>query len=253
MSRHRHPRTIAVTVMAAALGVFGTISASTTPVALPATISASTTPAAPASAAPTHAPFAATSRHPFDDAKYWSSIFDDPARDVWQKPADVVAALGLRPGMRVADLGAGTGYFSRYLSAAVGTGGTVFAVDTEPNLVARLRERAEQEHTANVTPVLASFDDPRLPAASIDVVLIVDTYHHLDARLGYLTRLRGALKPHGRVAIVEWQAKPLPVGPPLEHKLAREQVIEEMQAAGYRLVAEPPILPYQYVLLFEAP
>jgi len=211
------------------------------------------TPGATPSPAATHVPFAATSTHPFDDAKYWSSIFDDPARDVWQKPADVVAALGLRSGMVVADLGAGTGYFSRYLSAAVGERGTVFAVETEPNLVAHLRARAEREHTANVTPVLASFDDTRLPAASVDVVLIVDTYHHLDARLGYLTRLRRALKPHGRIAIVDWQATPLPVGPPMEHKLAREQVIAEMQAAGYRLVAAPPILPYQYVLVFEAP
>jgi ubiquinone/menaquinone biosynthesis C-methylase UbiE len=155
--------------------------------------------------------------------------------------------------MTVADLGAGTGYFSRYLSTAVGESGTVFAVETEPNLVTRLRERAEHERTANVTPVLASFDDSRLPAATVDLVLIVDTFHHLDERLGYLTRLRRALKPRGRVAIVDWQAKPLPIGPPMEHKIAREQVIDEMQAAAYRLIAEPAILPYQYVLVFQAP
>ncbi|MBI3768208.1 MAG: class I SAM-dependent methyltransferase [Deltaproteobacteria bacterium] len=201
---------------------------------------------------PTHVPFAATSRHPFDDVAHWASVFDDPARDVWQKPRDVVGALGLRPGMTVADLGAGTGYFSRYLSAAVGETGTVFAVETEPNLLARLRERAEQEQTANVTPILASFDDSRLPAGAVDVVLIVDTFHHLDRRLEYLTRLRRVLKPRGRVAIVDWQATELPVGPPMEHKIARADVIAEMQAAGYRLTAEPAILPYQYVLVFTA-
>lgn len=212
------------------------------------------TPAhSPAPAAtPTHAPFAATSRHAFDDVAHWSAVFDDPARDAWQKPEELVRALEIGRGMVVADLGAGTGYFSRYLSAAVGAAGTVFAVDTEPNLVAHLRERAEHEKTANVTPVLASFDEPRLPAGALDLVLIVDTYHHLDARLDYLQRLRRTLKPGGRVAVVDWQARELPVGPPLEHKIAREQVISEMQAAGYRLVAEPGVLPYQYVLVFGA-
>jgi ubiquinone/menaquinone biosynthesis C-methylase UbiE len=202
-------------------------------------------------AAPTHAPFEATSRHPFDDVKQWVAVFDDPARDAWQKPKELVAALELTPGMTVADLGAGTGYFSRYLSRAVGDGGTVFAVDTEPNLVTHLRERAEQEQTANVIPVLASFDDPRLPRSAIDLVLIVDTFHHLDHRLEYLKRLRRVLKPSGRVAIVDWQAKDLPVGPPLEHKIARDQVVSEMRAAGYRLADEPPVLPYQYVLVFS--
>jgi len=206
--------------------------------------------AAEPSPVPTHVPFEATSRHPFDDVKQWSAVFDDPARDAWQKPKELVAALGIRAGMTVADLGAGTGYFSRYLAGAVGERGTVFAVDTEPNLVAHLRERAEQEHTANVAPLLASFDDSRLPRAAVDLVLIVDTFHHLDHRLDYLRRLRRVLKPSGRVAIVDWQAQPLPVGPPPEHKLPREQVVREMQAAGYRLTAEPGILPYQYVLVF---
>jgi predicted methyltransferase len=236
-------RTILVAITTAALaggGVVGWASG----------VFAISSPAAAAS--PTQVPFAATSRHPFDDVAHWASVFDDPARDAWQKPRDVVGALGLQPGMTVADLGAGTGYFSRYLSAAVGETGTVFAVETEPNLVTRLRERAEQEKTANVTPILASFDDSRLPAGAVDVVLIVDTFHHLDRRLEYFTRLRHVLKPRGRVAVVDWQATELPVGPPMEHKIARADVIAEMQAAGYRLTAEPAILPYQYVLVFTA-
>jgi predicted methyltransferase len=199
-----------------------------------------------------HAPghYEATSHRSFADVEQWKARFDDPARDAWQKPAEVVAALGLRPGMSVADLGAGTGYFSRYLSATVGDAGTVLAVDTEPNLVTYLRERAEKETTANVIPVLASFDNPRLPAAGVDLVLIVDTFHHVDDRLGYLRRLRRALRPGGRIAIIDWHKRELPVGPPLDHKLAREQVIEEMTAAGYRLVGEPGFLPYQYMLIF---
>lgn len=196
------------------------------------------------------APHAATSQQSFGDVPHWVSVFDDPARDRWQKPREVVRALAIRPGMRVADLGAGTGYFSRHLSAAVGPAGTVFAVDTEPNLVAHVRERAEKEKTPNVVPILASLDNPRLPVESADLILIVDTFHHLDDRLVYARNLRRFLRPGGRVAIIEWQTRELPVGPPADHKLPRAEVMEEMTAAGYELVAEPDVLPYQYFVIF---
>jgi ubiquinone/menaquinone biosynthesis C-methylase UbiE len=194
----------------------------------------------------------ATSHHSFADVEHWKSVFDDPSRAAWQKPDELVRALELRAGMTVVDLGAGTGYFSRFLSAAVGPGGTVLAVDPEPNMVARLRERAEGEKTDNVVPILASPDNPRIPAGSADLILIVDTYHHIDDRLAYLRRLRRCLRPDGRVAVVDWQKRDLPVGPPLDHKRAREQVVEEMVAAGWTLAAEPDVLPYQYVLIFRA-
>lgn len=212
-------------------------------------------PAARSGAAPTPAPTTAhaddaTVHHAFDDVAHWHEVFDDPARDAWQKPREVVAALGLAPGATVVDLGAGTGYFARDLAAAVGATGTVLAVDTEPALVAYLRERAEKEGLANVVPVLASPDNPRIPRGSADVVLVVDTYHHIDDRVAYLRRLAGALRPGGRVAVVDWQKRPLPVGPPVAHKLARQQVVDEMRRAGYRLVGEPGFLPYQYFLIF---
>jgi ubiquinone/menaquinone biosynthesis C-methylase UbiE len=190
------------------------------------------------------------SHHPFDDVDQWVGVFDDPARDAWQKPRELVAALHIRPGTAVADLGAGTGYFSRHLARAVGPHGTVFAVDVEPNLVVHLRERAEHEQTENVVPVLASTNDARLPTGRVDLVLIVDTYHHIDDRLHYLPRLKGALAKDGRVAIVEWQKRELPVGPEMAHKIARELVVDEMTSSGYRLVDEPDVLPYQYVLVF---
>jgi len=193
----------------------------------------------------------ATARHAFDDVAHWSSVFDDPARDAWQKPREVVAALALAPGATVADVGAGTGYFVPHLAAAVGPGGTVLAADVEPALIAHLRERSEKAALANVVPILASKDNPRLPARGADLVLLVDTYHHIDDRIAYARRLAGALAPGGRVAIVDWQKRDAPVGPPsLAHKLAREQVVREMTEAGYALAAEPDILPHQYFLVF---
>ena len=196
-------------------------------------------------------PHDATSRHSFDDVDHWTAVFDDPERDAWQKPDALVEALDLEPGMTVADLGAGTGYMSRRLSKAVGPRGTVFAVDPEPKLVAHLRARAERERTANVVPVLGSTDNPRLPTAGVDLVLILDTYHHLDDRLRYFRDLARVLRPRGRVAVVDWHKRPLPVGPALDHKLSREQVVSEMTAAGWVLTAESDLLPYQYFLIFR--
>src|SRR5262249_59558276 len=100
---------------------------------------------------------------------------------------------------------------TRLLSQAVGSTGTVFAVDPEPNLVAHLRERSEQEHTSNLTPVLASANNPRLPAGGVDLVLIVDTYHHIDDRIAYFRNLKRALRRDGRIAVVDWQKRALPV------------------------------------------
>jgi SAM-dependent methyltransferase len=255
--RRRQRRTWFDPRIAAALLVAGCVAASPrAPHRTPTVGAAHAIEAAAATA--TAAPFAATpgSKHDFADVEQWRRIFDDPARDAWQKPRELVAALGIRSGMWVADLGAGTGYFSRWLDAAVrarnpeAARGVVFAVDTEPNLVAHLRARAEEERTPSIVPVLASFDDPRLPPHALDLVLIVDTYHHLDDRRAYLERLGAALKPSGRIAVVDWKQGDLPIGPPPEHKLAREQVIGELRAVGWRLVAEPTILPHQYVLVF---
>ncbi|MGH7804541.1 MAG: class I SAM-dependent methyltransferase, partial [Candidatus Binatia bacterium] len=197
-------------------------------------------------------PYRATSTHPFDDVPKWSKRFDDPQRDAWQKPDETVAALAITKGMTVADLGAGTGYFSKRLSQAVGETGTVFAVDVEPNLVVHLRDRAEREKTKNVIPVLASFDDPRLPARAVDLVFMLDTFHHLDHRLGYLKHLRTRLRDGGRIAVIDWKEGELDEGPPPDHKIARGTVVKEMTDAGYELVAEPAIgLPYHFFLVFR--
>jgi ubiquinone/menaquinone biosynthesis C-methylase UbiE len=125
----------------------------------------------------------ATVRHPFDDVEKWVGVFDDPARDAWQKPDAVLSALGVAPGMTVADLGAGTGYFTVRLAKAVGEKGRVLAIDVEPKLVDYMKERAAKAQLTNVVPTLAPADDPKLPPAGVDLVLIVDTWHHIDDRL----------------------------------------------------------------------
>lgn len=194
----------------------------------------------------------ATIHRRFDDAAFWSKVFDDPKRDSWQHPGEVVAALALAPGMTVADIGAGTGYFAGRLSAAVGPLGAVFLVEVEPTLVAHLRDRADREKTANVVPVLGSADNPRLPASSLDAVLLVDTFHHIDHRREYLATLIRSLRPSARVAVVEWKPGPQPFGPREEsHKIPREKVEHEMIEAGFEALPSPDLLPHQYLALFR--
>jgi ubiquinone/menaquinone biosynthesis C-methylase UbiE len=193
----------------------------------------------------------ATARHPFDDLQKWIGVFDDPGRDEWQKPEQVVRALELKPGQCVADIGAGTGYFNRHLARAVGRTGKVYAIDIELQMVEYMRQRAEREKTPQVEAVMGAPDDPRLPEGGVDLVLIVDTYHHIDGRVKYLRRLARRLRPGGRVAIVDFEKRELPVGPPLDHKLSRDEVVEEFMEAGYSLRDEPGGLPYQYFLVFE--
>ncbi len=193
----------------------------------------------------------ATSHRSFDDVEQWISVFDKPEREKWQMPAKVVETLQLKRGQTVADLGAGTGYFVPHLAEAVGKNGTVYAVEVEPNLIAHLLERAEKEGLTQVVPVLTSKDAPRLPHGRLDLVLIVDTFHHLDYRPDYLAKLAKVLTPRGRIVVIDWMKKPLPEGPKPDHKLRRAQVVEEMTAAGYELVESPDFLPYQYFLIFR--
>ena len=192
----------------------------------------------------------ATSQRSFADVEKWTKVFDDPERDTWQKPAALVDALGLRQGMTVAEIGAGTGYLMRYLVAAVGDSGSVLLADIEPALVAHLRERAEEQGAGNVVPILASKNAPRLPRGAADVVLFLDSYHHIGDRVAYMQALRRDLKPNGRVAVVDWHKQDLPKGPPLDHKIDRHQVVDEMRAAGYAFAGSPLDLPYHYVLVF---
>jgi len=204
-------------------------------------------------AAPADEGHDATIHHSFDDVAKWVDVFDDPARDAWQKPDAVLAALEVKPGMTVADLGAGTGYFSVRLAKAVGDNGKVLAIDVEPKLVDHIKERAAKANLTQVVAVLAPVDDPTLPARGVDLVLIVDTWHHIDDRLAYLPKLAAGLKPGGRVAVVDFKKGEFPVGPPDAHKLTADAVAAEFRESGWSVAKQWDELPFQYVLVFTPP
>lgn len=189
--------------------------------------------------------------HSFGDTERFVQMFEDPARAAWQKPAEVVAALHIAAGQAVADIGSGSGYFTLPFARAVGPKGKVFAVDIEPGMIEHVRKRAREERAEAIEPVLAAPDDPKLPPGSTDLVFICDTWHHIGGRVAYLRRLRPDLRPGARVAIVDFDKRPLPVGPPPEEKLAREEVVNEFREAGFSLAEEQTFLPYQYFLVFK--
>jgi len=198
-----------------------------------------------AAAAAAQAPH--THQHGFGGAEHWAKVFDDPARDAWQKPHEVIQALKLAPDAVVADIGAGTGYFAVRL-AHMTPQGRVYAVDTEPDMVKYLGERAQKSGLKNLVPVQGAPADPKLPE-KVDLALMVDVYHHIDQRAAYFRKLAGSLKPGGAVAIVDF-TKESPVGPPPASRIAASEVKAEMKAAGYALAAEHAFLPHQYFLVF---
>jgi SAM-dependent methyltransferase len=175
----------------------------------------------------------------------------DPGRAAWQKPDLVVRALGLRVGQVVADVGAGPGFFSSRLARAVGPTGHVYAVDPEPAVLDVLRERLARSRIRNVTPVLGRADDPLLPAGHCDLVLIVNAYHHVRGGLAFLRRLTRALARGGRIVNIDFQKRETPVGPPVEHRVAREAFLRQAWRAGLAPVAERGFLPYQYFLVLR--
>jgi SAM-dependent methyltransferase len=189
-----------------------------------------------------------THEHSFHDADKWARVFDDPQRDAWQKPHEVIQALKLDPNAAVADIGAGTGYFSSRLARML-PAGRVYAVDTEPDMVKHLRERAKRENLQNIIVVPAQPDNPKLPG-KVDLALFVDVYHHVANRERYLRTLGESLKPDGRVAIVDFRMD-APTGPPKSARVAPDRVKSEFRSAGYDLVQEHAFLPNQYFLVFR--
>jgi cyclopropane fatty-acyl-phospholipid synthase-like methyltransferase len=187
--------------------------------------------------------------HSFADADRYAKTFDDPARDAWQMPDRVIAGLDLEPGQVVADIGAGTGYFTTRLAKSAAAP-RVFAVDIEATMVAHVRARAAREGLRNVVAVQASADRTNLPEP-VDVALVVDTYHHIPNRVAYFTALKALLKPGGRLAIVDFK-KDSPDGPPVEFRFTPGQITAELRTAGFALQVQHDFLPRQMFLIYRA-
>ena len=147
----------------------------------------------------------------------------------------VLEKLALPDDAAVGDLGCGPGVFAIPLAQRLDHG-VVYASDVEPRQLDRVRERIRENGLVNVVPVLASYDDPHFPPGALDLVLLVDTLHHIEDREAYLTRLRGVLRPDGRLAVLEYKPGPLPVGPPADHKLVEGELERTLRAAGFERV-----------------
>jgi ubiquinone/menaquinone biosynthesis C-methylase UbiE len=177
-------------------------------------------------------------------------LYEGVGRDDWQKPDEVVALLDIREGSRVADLGAGGGYFTFRLADAVGEAGRVYAVDVDESMLAYLRERAAREGRDNVEVVHGTFDDPQLPDGEIDLLFTSNTYHHIQNRADYFGRLLGDLAPNGRVAIVEFDDSGSWFSRTFGHHTVKAAITDEMERAGYRLTHDHDILDRQSFLVF---
>jgi ubiquinone/menaquinone biosynthesis C-methylase UbiE len=173
-------------------------------------------------------------------------------RVVEERPDRVVEGMGLAPDARVADIGAGTGYFTFRIAEAVPTG-RVYAVDVQPEMLEVLHKRIERRTITNVTPVLGAEDDPKLPSESLDAVLLVDAYHEFAYPFEMMQGIRRALRPGGRVFLIEYRGEDprVPIKP--LHKMTQAQAITELEAVGLRWVETLDILPTQHFMVFEKP
>jgi cyclopropane fatty-acyl-phospholipid synthase-like methyltransferase len=188
----------------------------------------------------------------FDDPAAYTRSWDDPARDAWQRPKDLVAALGLAPGMAVADIGTGTGYLLPHLSRAAGAQGRVFAVDVSPQMLDWVRARAQREGLENIATVTASGGATGLAAGSLDRAIMINVWHHVQDQAAYARDLHAALRPDGIVLIVE--ARPdmeEEGGPPRHFRMQPATIVEQLRKAGFEASVDKLNLDRQFVVRGE--
>jgi ubiquinone/menaquinone biosynthesis C-methylase UbiE len=178
---------------------------------------------------------------------------DRPERENEERPEVVIDAMKLQDGEVVADLGAGSGYFAFRMAPKVGKTGKVLAVDIQDEMIETLRRRAAERGITNVEEVKATETDPRLPAGSVDVVLMVDVYHELAYPFEVMTKVREALKPGGRVVFVEYRKEDPSIRIKEVHKMSLDQLTEEMNVVGLAHVRTVESLPSQHIVIFQKP
>jgi len=172
-------------------------------------------------------------------------------REEEEKTSALLPKLGLKPGLTVCDLGSGNGYHSLLMAKAVQPGGTVLAVDIQKEMLEELQTRAKAAKLGNITSVLGEVDDPKLPTASCDLILMVDVYHEFSHPEEMLTGIKKAPKPGGLVALVEFRGEDpeVPIKP--EHKMTKVQILKEWTANGFVLASEFDDLPWQHLMFFK--
>lgn len=187
--------------------------------------------------------------HDFSDVERYIKRFEDPAREAWQQPDKVVESLKLRPGQNVADIGAGSGYFTRRFARAVHPGGFAVAVDVEPGFFPYVAERAREAGQNNIFTLRADNDNPHLEEKGFDLVFICNTVHHMEDRVSYFRTIAPALREGGRLVVVDFfKDRDIPVGPGPAMRLTPESLTAELEQAGYAVEVDEEMLPYQYIL-----
>ena len=181
------------------------------------------------------------------DGAGWLSRRD---RDEEEQPQRAIDALSIPKGSTVADIGAGSGYMTALLARKVGPAGKVYANDIQARMLDLLRRYIAQQKLTNVEPVLGAIDDPKLPADAIDLALMVDVYHEFSEPQKMLRGIRTALKPDGRMALIEYRGEDpsVPIKP--EHKMTVAQVRAEIEPEGFRFIKTIEVLPIQHILIF---
>ena len=173
-----------------------------------------------------------------------------PEREVEEQPQRVIDALDIRPGQTVVDLGAGSGYYSFRIAPLVGPAGKVIAVDIEPEMLRVIQQRAEREQVKNLVTVRSAQCDPNLPAASVDLLFMVDVYHELSCPYEMMQKVTAALKSGGRVALIEFRKEDPKVTIKEVHKMSVAQIVKEMNAVGLKHKDTVETLPIQHLVIF---
>jgi precorrin-6B methylase 2 len=177
---------------------------------------------------------------------------DRPEREAEEAPSKAIAALGIAPGSVVADVGAGSGYYTVRLSQVVGTGGRVVATDLQPGMLDLIRGKVERQGLTNVTLVQGRPDDPNLPPSTFDLILMVDVYHELASPQIFVRKLREALRPAGRLVLIEFRLEDPRVPIREVHKMSVSQVRQELGADGFRIEQVIDVLPWQHIIVLKA-
>ncbi len=186
-------------------------------------------------------------RNPEDFARYLGKL-ENPERAAWQKPDRVVELLGLEAGDVACDVGAGPGYLALRMARAVGPAGAVYAIDVDPRMIEAVSRRSEEAGIRNLHPILSDARKGALPPRRCQVILVVNAFHHFPDGAAYLKKLAGRLSAGGRIVVVDFHRRKLPVGPPPDHKVSRADVAAAARRAGLEVARERRFLPYQYFL-----